>query len=372
MRSRTFIFAAVFGLLVAACSPGEDAAETTTTSEPATTTTEAPPAPEAVELSYALEAGASYTYEVEMDQSINLTTSGDAAALSEEEGGEEIPENMSLQVKGTSVFTHDISDGPEPGTFEVHITGDFSDLEFSGTIDGEPVDETEIPDLGTLEPVDVTIIVDENGNPIQSDELGDFDLFGALGGSESSSFLDPSAFGANSGAGQFVGPPFGDEPVTVGDTWSETIEVPFMPDSDPIVTQIDSEVVGTDTVEGNDVFVIETQSTTSAFEFDLADLLIGFMLAFIPDDATDEERAEMDLIAEQMKFAFGFDETNVQMTTWFDAEAGLSRMAEIDLGLNMIFDIAMPDEETGEVVEFALNMDLDQSIVYKLIEASSA
>ena len=372
MRSRTYILIAVLGLLAAACSPGDDAADTTsTTAAETTTTTEAPPIPEAVELSYALEPGASFTYEVEMDQTIDMETTGDAAALAESETDEDIPENMSIQISGTTVFTHEVSEGPEPDTFEIHITGDFTDLEFSGTVDGEPVDSSEIPDLATIDPIDVTIVVDEDGNPIESDEFGEFDLFGSLGG-DSDSFLDPSLFGANTGTGQFVGPPFGDEPVTVGDTWSETIEVPFMPDGDPIVTQIDSEVVGTDTIEGNDVFVIETTSTTSAFEFDFADFLIGFMFAFIPDDATDEERAEMDELAEQLRFAFALDETTLDMTTWFDHEAGVARMAEFDTNVNMVMDIAMPDEETGEVVAFGVTFGLDQHIVYRLTDADSA
>ena len=371
MRKRTYILLAVIALLVAACSPADEAGETTTTSDAAeeTTTTESA-SPDAVELSYSLEPGTSFTYEVEMDQSIDLETTGDVSALAEEEG-EDIPQDMSIRITGTTVFTHSVADGPEPGTFEIHITGDFSDMEFSGTIDGAPVDSADIPDFGTVDPIDMTIVVDENGNIIPSGE-GDLggDLFGSAMFGDFSQMFDPGM--AGTGAGQFVGPPFGDEPVTVGDTWSETIEVPFMPDSDPIVTQIDSEVTGVDDIEGNEVFVIETTSVTSAFEFDFAELLLGFMFAFVPDDATDEQQAELDAIADELKFAFALDETRVDMTTWFDHEAGIARMAEFDSGVNMTMDIAMPDETTGELVAFGMKMDLTQHIVYRLSEAGSA
>lgn len=372
MRTRTFILIAVVGLILAACSPADDAAESTSTtgSVEETTTTGSVASPDAVELSYSLVPGTSFTYEVDMDQSIDLHTTGDASALSEEEG-EEIPENMSVQITGTTVFTHAVEEGPEPGTFAIHITGDFSDMEFNGTIDGEPVDSAEIPDFGTVAPIDTTIIVDENGNIIPSadDELGG-DIFGSALFGDFSQMFDPTMSGT--GAGQFVGPPFGDGPVTVGDTWSETIEVPFMPDSDPIVTQIDSEVTGVEEIEGNEVFVIVTTSTTSAFEFDFAELLLGFMFAFVPDDATGEDQAELDAIADQLRFAFALEETTVDMTTWFDHEAGLARMAEFDSGVNMTMDIAMPDDSTGEIVEFGMNMDLSSHIVYRLSEAGSA
>lgn len=360
MRTRTFTLLSVLAIVVAACG-GEDTTETTD----ATNTTVGQPEVEAVQLSYALEPGTSYEYEVDMVQTIEMTAEGDASALG---GDEELPGEASIEVTGTTVFTHAVAEGPEPGTYELSITGDFSDMEFTGTIDGESVDSGDIPDLAEMEPVNTTILVDEQGNPI-TDESGDpsQDLFGNLGGLD---MLDQ--FGSNGGVGQFIGPPFSEDEVTVGDTWSDTIEVPTMPGQDPVTTQIDSEVVGTDTVEDHEVFVIETTNSTSAIEIDLAEMLLGFITGFAPDDLSDEEQAEMDAIASQLRFAFSMDPQVHELTTWFDYESGLARRAEFTGQSHIVMDVNVPDEATGELSGLSLDMTLDQDVTYRLTGSSSA
>lgn len=359
MRIRTFTLLAVLALVAAACSPAGSSDSTSTTAE-ATTTTQG--APEPVLLSYSLESGTSYTFEVGLDQTIDMTTSGDAAAL----GEQDIPGQMSVAVTGTSVFNYAVDDGPETGTYAVTITGDFSDLGFSGTVDGEPVTEADIPDFANMEPVNVTVIVDEQGNVIPDDSGTADDMFG-LGGLDLLGQL-----GSNGSAGQFIGPPFTEDEVTVGDTWSETVETPTMPGEDPITTQIDSEVVGTDTVDGHDVFVIETTTTTSPISFDLGELLAGFMTAFVPEDATDEELAQLEEIVSQIRFAFDVDETVGHLTTSFDYEAGLARSADYSNTTHMVMDINMPDDTTNELMAFGLDMSISQDITYRLTDAPSA
>jgi hypothetical protein len=361
MRLRTLTLLTSFVLVLAACNGGV-ADETTTTSTVETTTTTTLPEVEAVVLTYALEPGASYTYEVNIDQAIDLTTSGDTSAM----GEEDLPGEMSLTVSGTSTFTHTVSEGPEPGTFQIDIVGDFTDLEFGGTIDGEPVEESDIPELAEMEPVDVSIVVDERGNVIP-DDSADADFLGAFGGLD---MLDQ--FGAGGGAGQFVGPPLPEGEVTVGDTWTETIETPTMPTDDPVTTRIDSEVVATDKVDGAEVFVIDSTATTSAIEFDLAELLIGFMTAFIPEDATEEELAEIEAIVEHLRFAFSIDESVADTTTWFDPDLGLSRQAETSSTTHMVMDVNIPDEATGEMVEFLMDMSISQNVSYRLVDTANA
>ena len=365
MRIRLFTFISVLGLVVAACSPSTDSGQSSTTvdNSAASTTTTLAPAPEAALLSYSLESGTSYTYEVSIDQNLEMTAEGDDNAL----GDEELPGEMDINISGTSTFTHEIADGPEPGTFEVTITGEFSDLAITGTIDGEPIDTGEIPELAEIEPVDVTIIVDEQGNIIPGDdELGD--LFGGLG--------DLGGFGdlANpgSGPGQFVGPPFPDKEVTVSDTWSHTITNQMMIGADPVTTEINSEVTGTDTVAGRDVLVIETDTLTSMIEFDLAEMLLGFFGAFAPDDATDEENAEFDALMADLRFLFVIEETPTGLTTWFDAEAGITVKAEFESSTSLTMDINMPDETTGDVVTFLMDMSIDQAVSYLLMDGPSA
>jgi hypothetical protein len=360
MRIRTFTLLAVLALVAAACSPA-GTSDSTSTTEPEVTTTQQP-APEPVQLSYSLASGTSYTFEVDLNQQIDMTTTGDAAAL----GEQDIPGQMSVAVTGTSVFDYSVADGPEPGTYAVTITGDFSDLQFEGTVDGEPVTDADIPDFANMEPVDVTVIVDEQGNVIPDESgaqndllgMGGLDLFGQLG--------------SNGAAGQFVGPPFTEDEVTVGDTWSETVETPTMPGEDPITTKIESEVVATDSVDGHDVFVIQTTTTTSPISFDLGQILAGFMTAFVPEDASDEELAQLDEMVSQIKFAFDVDETVGHLETRFDYDAGLARSADYANTTHMVMDINMPDETTNELMAFGLDMTVAQDITYRLTDAPSA
>lgn len=365
MRTPTFILLAVLALVVAACA-GADTQDDTTTSVAETTTTTTFPEPDALALSYDFEPGTSYEYEVGLDQTIDMATTGDTSALGET-GSEDVPREMSLDVEGTTVFAHSVAEGSEPGTYEITITGDFSGMEFNGTIDGEPGEPSEIPPMAQMEPVDVTIVVDEQGNIIPDDQpgLGE-DMLGELGGL---GMLDQ--FGAGGGAGHFVGPPFTGDDVTVGDTWSETVELPTLPEQDPITTQTDSEVVSTDTVDGRDVFVIETTNSTSAIEFDLAQFLVGFMTAFTPEDMTDEEQAEIDAIVDDLRFAISVDPQVADLTTWFDYEEGLTRQAELSSDTHMVMDINIPDETTGELVAFGLDMDITQVLTHRLIGTGS-
>lgn len=361
MRTRTLTLLTVLALSLAACA-GESTDGSTTTAEPDPTTT---PSVEAVLLSYSLEAGTTYEYEVDMDQTIEMTSTGDTSAM----GEDDLPGELEINMVGTADFTHTVSEGPEPGTFEVAIVGDFSDMEFTGTVDGEPVDESEIPDMAQMDPVDVTVVVDEQGNVIPDETQGlGGDMFGDLGGLD----MLQSLGGGSAALGQFVGPPLSDDEVTVGDTWSKTVEIPTLPESDPVTTQIDSEVVGTEELDGNEVFVIDTTTTTSEIEFDLAQILVGFMTAFVPEDASDEERAEIDSLVEQLRFVISVDETTGELTTLFDPVDGLTKEADYANTTHMVMDVNIPDETTGDLVAFGMDLNITQNLVYRLVGSGSA
>ncbi len=357
MSKRHTSLLAGLALVVAAC--GGVAGSSTTTGGDPTSTTGA--AVEAVLLSYTLSSGDEFQYEVGLDQHIVLSASGDASLM----GDEEIPGSADIGLTGTATFSHTVSDGPDPGTYEVHITGEFTDVAVTGTVDGEPIDSAEAPEFAAIDPVDVTVVVDENGKPVTpeggEDPLGGiFGDLGAMGSGTSAPGLD---------LGQFVGPALPDEEVSVGDTWSDEIEVPG-PGEDPIVTSVSSTVTGVDQVDGVDVFVIDTTSSTSPIEFDLAEFFAGMFGAFLPEEATEEEQAELEAMLADLRFVMTVDGATAQTETLFDAEAGLARQAQTTSATNISMDMNVPDEETGEMVGFVMDMSLDQDITFRLLSAT--
>lgn len=352
---------AALALVLAACG---QASGGTTTTGPENAPTSTQPAVEAVLLSYSLNAGDEYRYEVDLDQHIDLNASGDPSLM----GGEEVPGEASIDLVGTATFTHVVSEGPEPGTYEVHITGEFGGLTVSGTVDGEPFESEEAPDFASLDPIDVTVVVDEQGNLVQEDFAdvedplaGMFGDLGALGGGAPAPGLDP---------GQFIGPSFSDEEVSVGDTWTDEIETPGLGE-DPIVTSLSSTVTGVEELEGTEVYVIATKSSTSLIEFDLAEFFAGMFGAFA-EDATPEETAELDAVLDELQFLIRVDGTTADSRTWFDVEAGLARQSETNSFTDISMDMNIPDETTGEMVGFVMDMSLDQDITYRLISGPTA
>ena len=343
--------AMVLALAVAACGGGAG---------------EPDPDSEAVLLSYSLSDGDEFSYEVGLDQHIEMTASGESTFM-----GEDVPGSASVDVAATGTFTHVVSAGPEPGTYEVHITGEFADLNVTGEVDGEDIDSSDLPDFATPKPVDVTVVVDEQGNivpqgPDAEGPLGD--LFGGLGGlgglggATPAPGLDP---------GQFIGPPLPDEEVAVGDTWTEEVETP-VPGEEPVVTTITSTVSGVEDLEGSDVLVIDSNATTSPIEFDLAELFAGMFGAMAPDGATGQDSAEFEAMMEQVRLQVSVDDSTADSRTWFDAAEGLARQSETTSGTNVSMDMNVPDQETGEMAGLVMDMTLDQDITYRLISGPEA
>lgn len=361
MPRRTTISVALFALALAACG-GSTAEETTTTS-----TTMATPEIEPTLLSYTLESGDVYEYEIDMSQSIEIVTEGQGQEFTDEE----IPGSASVQVEGMGNVSYEVAEGPDPDTFAVTINIDFSDLEVSGTMDGEPIDDPdEVPELAEMEPVEVTVIVDEHGNITPADPDIEDPFSGLLGGMGDLGGLGSSGLPGTQ-MGQFFGPPFADREVAVGDTWSSSVENEGF-GFDPITTTVASEVTGTDTIGSSEVFIIETTSTTSAFEFDFGQFFIGLFTGFLPEDPSAEEQAEIDALIENLRFILSSDESVADSVTYFDPEVGITRQFEVTSSSNISMDMNFPDEETGEMVGFVMDMSISQTINHRLVSGPTA
>jgi hypothetical protein len=189
-----------------------------------------------------------------------------------------------------------------------------------------------------------------------------FGGMGGLGGSHPAPGLDP---------GQFIGPPLSDEEVAVGDTWTEEIETPGL-DDEPVVTSITSTVTGVEDLEGTEVLVIESNATTSLIEIDLAELFTGMFGAMATEGATPEETAEFEAMMEQMRFLMTVDDTTADSRTWFDASAGVAKQSETTSGTSISMDLNVPDDQTGQMAGFIMDMTLDQDVTYRLISGPEA
>ncbi len=360
MRNRFLVLLSALSLILVACSGASPAADDGSSDTPG----QGADAPPEVLLSYNLTDGASFVYEVSLDQTIKMSAEGNGAALEEED----MPGSADINIFGSGQFTFDVADGPDEGTFEVTITGEVADLTVTGNVDGEPVSGEDIPDFASIDPVSTTVVVDDKGNIIPADTSVEDpfgDLFGGLEGLGGMGSVPCAELG------QFFGPPFGDEAVTVGDSWSTSFETPGF-GSDPITTTVNSEVSGSDTLDGVEVLVIDTNIVVSAFEIDLAEFFIGLFTGFFPDDASAEDQAEMDELIENLRFVISSDETTSTSKTHFDPESGMTQKFEVASLANLGFDLNFPDEETGELSSFVMDMSIDQKVSYQLATAEPA
>lgn len=353
MRKSFLTILSVMLVIVAACSdPSGDPGDGTTVPDSQA---------EAVLLSYSLTAGTDYTYDLEVTQNIVMTAEGNGSSL----GEEDFPGSADIEMTARGTITYTVADGTKPNTYEVTITGSFDDVTATGTVDGEDIESGEVPDFAEIQPVEMTLIVDEQGNIIP-DELGADPTAGLLGGMENLTDLP----GANLAA-QFFGPPFGDEPVTVGQAWTTTNTTPG-PGDEPTVTTTEGRVTGIDAVDGVEVFVVESTSETSPVEFDLAEFFVGLFSGFMPASPAPEEQEELQALIDGLRFAVSVDGARANSTTLFDPVTGVAHNFESQNSSNVAMDINFPDEATGELVGFVMEMKVDQSSNLRLVSAPNA
>ncbi len=347
MRKTSLILSAVMLVVVAACSDAS--------SNPDESTTLPANQPEPVLLSYALTPGSEYVYDVEMTQKMVMTAEGSGSSV----GEGDFPGAADVELTAKGVITYSIAEGPKPDTYEVTITGDFDDVTATGTVDGEEIDSGDVPDFAEIQPVDATVVVDEQGNIIP-DEVSLDPTAGFLGGMENLTDIP----GAN--VAQFFGPPLGDDPVTVGQSWTSTYSTPGLGD-DPTETTTTGRVSGTDIVDGVEVFVIESTTETSPVEFDLAEFFVGLFSGFMPAAPSAEEQAELQALIDGLRFAVSVDAARSEATTLFDPLAGITHRFNSINTSNVAMDINFPDEATGELVGFVMDMQVEQSFEQTLV-----
>ncbi len=370
VTARLSILTAVAALVTAACgggstAPSTDAPPATSAAAPSSSTTAAGPAIDASLLTYAYAEMDAVEYAITVDQTMIMHADGDASAF---DTAGELPLDAEIHATVDNTVRYETSPGTDPGTTRIHIAADLSSATVEGTINGEPVDETATDELGVGEipPVDVTVVVDERGNVVDVAGAGLGDVSGLLGGG----LGDVESLGTEQLA-RPVGPAFPDHPVGVGDSWTETTEQEG-PDG-PIVTTATHTVVGTDTVAGHDVLVIESVYETEGFDIDFTEFLRGLFEGFagMGDDGDGSAATlppETQEMLDQLEFVMSMDPSTSTVTSWFDPDEGLVVAADAQVASALSMRFRGPDESTGELVSFQADIELDQAVSYELVQ----
>ncbi len=348
-RPRLLLVALVALGIVAACDTGQP--EPSGGSEPpSSATTEAPADGEV--LAYGFEAGDVIRYEVEIEQHIVLESAGDPGALADAD----TPQNADVTVTAAGPFTYEVAEGPEPDTFGITVPGEFDQTTVDGTADGEPVDDVaDIADLGVAQPVSSVVVVDRQGRILEEGDPAT-DALG-LGAT-------PLA-GLTGDLGRVPGPILSTEPVATGSTWTETTTDAAFGD-EPVETVTEATVSGAEPLDEVDTLRIEAVSQTGRAEIDLADFFVEFMGSFTEDP---ESAAAL---ADEVVFRITVDPSSTESTTWFDPELGLARqVTTTGPPTAFLMEVALPDEDTGDLQSSELRLSVSQSLTYSLVGGGS-
>lgn len=324
---------------------------TSTTAAPATTTTEPVPEFEPAVVSYMYPSTGEIQYEMSIERKAEVTIEGGAP--------EEMPPGAIEMITTLGgAITYQTSPGSEENTTTIRIVSDFrlveNEMRLGGVTMPAPPD-AEAPGFET--PIDVTVVVDQQGNVLEvSSEVLD-ELFGGQ------SFL-PNASVGSSELNRPFGPAFPDHPVDIGDTWTERSEQEGPEGMGTIVTTAEHHLVGVDEVGGRSVLVIESEYLTEAFEWDMSEFLQGMFGAF-GDEPGEKEATEG---ADQMP-EFGLSvsagPSTVTAVTAFDPQEGLVLQGEYQAQGEVTSSMTLPGE-TGDPTAIVSSVVYEQTVTFTL------
>lgn len=343
----------------------EPATTTSTTSPPTTTsttaapaTTTAAPAPELAPavFSYMYPSTGEIQYEMSIEQQAEVTIEGGAP--------EEMPPGaigMITTLDGT--ITYQISPGPEEDTTTIRILSDLrmveNEMRMGGVTMPAPPD-AEAPGFET--PIDITVVVDQQGNVLEvSSEMLD-DLLGGQG------FLPSTSIGSSELNRPF-GPVFPDHPVDIGDTWTERSEQEGPAGMGTIVTTAEHRLVGVDEVGDRSVLVIESEYRTEAFEWDMSEFLQGMFGAF-SDEPGEDEAPEGEDGTPEFGLLVSAGPGTVTAVTSFDPQEGLVLQGEYQAQGEVTSTMTLPDE-TGEPTSLISSVVYDQTVTFTLVSPAA-
>ena len=380
----------VFSVLAAGCGgesapdpePGEPAPTAATSVAPGTTATTAtaPSGATTTSTSAASPATtaaetAAFEYEPTLVSYRYPTTGEVEYALSIEqtaevilEGGpsEEMPPGpieTATTLEGS--ISYRTSPGVEENTTSLRITSalEVTDnrVSMGGITIPTPADDAIAGAPGLDTPIDITVVVDEQGNVLEmrSEALEGFsDLFGEEG----------LMSAGTPGAGQLnqpLGPTFPDDPVEIGDEWTERTEQEGPAGMGTVVTTAEHRLVAVENEGGKTVLVIESEYLTEAFEWDMSEMLAGMFEAFA-DELGGEEGEQSGDTPPTPTMTMSATAAVTTAVTRFDLEAGLVLEGEYRASGGVTSSMAFPDG-TGETEAIVSTTTYEQTVTYRLV-----
>ncbi len=346
MRTHRLIVA--LSLLLGAC--GGPATEEPPQAPPADLAEPAVQLPAGGLFAYAYEPGSTYTYSFEMRQhlDVEMTAEGSDSLF---EGEEPPPGHVDADVLVSGLLTYDVARGSDPDTYEITITGSLEDLQVSGTVDGTPIeDEQALADTGApdlVEMPNVRLVIDSHGNLLEADVDGEEIPDLSLLDDPFAGFQNVMSGGLN---GHF-GPAFPVGPLSVGDTWGDSIERDVLDQS--FTTDVTYTVAGIEESEGGSLAVINQTMDSSGLTIDFGQFFAALFEGF--EGAEGAEAPELDF-----SFVISLDPATASGTVWFDPVAGVTDRYRQDTEATMSMDFSMDDgEQSGEV---HMDMSFDISV----------
>lgn len=314
-----------------AASPGEDTATTVADVDP-------------VSLRYGFEAGQEFVYDVDLDQALQLETSGSSTAVAEDD----LPASADVRIGAFGTFTYTVTDVTEDGNLTVQIEGSFDDVTVEGTADGEPVESVEdVGQFGLISPVSRTVVIDRRGRVVTdttqgADPLGLASLpLGGLAGD----------------LGRVVGPVLPDEEVVPGESWTHTTQQAVFGE-ETVETTVTASVSSMDVVDGREVAIIAAATETGPLTVDLSEFFSGFRGAF-------GEGADTTAPAGDVVFRIDVEPASSESTTAFDPDAGIPIRSTLEGPSSLSMEVALPGE-SGDVERFDVSLSVDQTTTYTL------
>ncbi len=371
-------------LLTAAAACGEDsspdqsapatAAETTTTTAPPpttrapeTTTTEArqaTTAPETTTTSPAEFQPTLIAYRYLSNPELEYAISIEQNSVIEIDGGppgEQPPGPISVDVVMAGTMSYLTGPGPREDTFSVRMVSDLEVVEVDASMGGMALPGSDFGDVtGLQNPIDITLVVDEQGNIV---EVSSNALDGLMGGMD-------SMLGASAGNQQLnrpFGPAFPDHEVGLNDSWTEE-SVQEGPGG-PIVTTAVHRVVAVEGSPEAPILVVESEYQTETFEWDMSQMMSAMFGAFT-EETPEEGAEEAEGLLSDFSLVIEVAPGAMTATSRFDVEAGVVIDGSYQAPGMVITHTTVPDE-TGEPFTLSSSVEFHQEVFYELISPAA-